>query len=214
MIALVFFYGTTLSFYDLSMWFDPTSYRANRAQYADVSFQTVDPKNIFDVALPSVQEHEDEGKRWHALSNTAHVSTTGLEELTAVQKSAASVDVFSTPPQLDGELITLTLLPRSRWQTLLNLDVIQVPITAQMWSSFPNNLSKQRNKPKEPPKAPEKAPFFLPTLPGIEPRFSLEEKDSQKENKKPTKRLDKGRKETQSPFIHKLVAEASDGDCE
>ncbi len=31
-----------------------------------------------------------------------------------------------TPPQLDGELITLTLLPRSRWQTLLNLEVIQV----------------------------------------------------------------------------------------
>ena len=38
----------------------------------------------------------------------------------------APVDVFSTPPQLDGELITLTLLPRSRWQTLLNLEVIQV----------------------------------------------------------------------------------------
>jgi U3 small nucleolar RNA-associated protein 21 len=37
-----------------------------------------------------------------------------------------SIDVFVTPPQLDGDLVTLTLLPRARWQTLLNLDVIQV----------------------------------------------------------------------------------------
>ena len=29
-------------------------------------------------------------------------------------------------PNLDGDIVTLTLLPRSRWQTLLNLDVIQV----------------------------------------------------------------------------------------
>jgi len=34
--------------------------------------------------------------------------------------------VFSTPAQLDSELITLTLLPRARWKTLLNLDIITV----------------------------------------------------------------------------------------
>jgi hypothetical protein len=28
--------------------------------------------------------------------------------------------------QLEGELVTLTILPRSKWQTLLNLEVIQV----------------------------------------------------------------------------------------
>jgi hypothetical protein len=61
---------------------------------------------------------------------------TALEGLTALQKSDAPIDVFSTPPQLDGELITLTLLPRSRWQTLLNLDVIQVLIIAQISSLF------------------------------------------------------------------------------
>jgi U3 small nucleolar RNA-associated protein 21 len=49
-----------------------------------------------------------------------------LEALTALQVTDTPADVFSTPPQLDGELITLTLLPRSRWQTLLNLEVIQV----------------------------------------------------------------------------------------
>lgn len=53
----------------------------------------------------------------------------------------------STIAQLDASLQTLSLVPRSRWQTLLHLDAIA-----------------QRNKPVEPPKAPEKAPFFLPSL--------------------------------------------------
>ncbi len=91
-----------------------------------------------------------------------------LEALSSLSVQDASSDVFSTPPQLDGELITLTLLPRSRWQTLLNLEVIQ-----------------QRNKPKEPPKPIEKAPFFLPTLPGVETRFTM-----QRRNQKETKKVD------------------------
>ena len=53
-----------------------------------------------------------------------------LGALSALTVSDSPVDVFSTPPQLDGELITLTLLPRSRWQTLLNLEVIQA------WENF------------------------------------------------------------------------------
>ncbi|XP_072399181.1 WD repeat-containing protein 36 [Diabrotica undecimpunctata] len=54
---------------------------------------------------------------------------------------------FISPEQISKELITLSGLSTSRWQNLLNLDVI-----------------KQRNKPKEPPKAPKAAPFFLPTV--------------------------------------------------
>ncbi len=46
--------------------------------------------------------------------------------------------------QLNGDLLTLSLVPKSRWQTLLHLDDIRA-----------------RNKPIEPPKEPEKAPFFL-----------------------------------------------------
>ncbi|KAF2865895.1 Utp21 specific WD40 associated putative domain-containing protein [Massariosphaeria phaeospora] len=49
--------------------------------------------------------------------------------------------------QLSARITTLSLVPKSRWQTLLHLDVIRA-----------------RNKPKEAPKAPEKAPFFLPSL--------------------------------------------------
>lgn len=48
---------------------------------------------------------------------------------------------------ISADLVSLSLVPRSRWQNLLHLDVI-----------------RQRNKPIEPPKKPEKAPFFLPSL--------------------------------------------------
>jgi U3 small nucleolar RNA-associated protein 21 len=36
------------------------------------------------------------------------------------------VDIFVTPEQLSEGLLTLSLMPRSRWQTLLNLDTIRV----------------------------------------------------------------------------------------
>lgn len=58
--------------------------------------------------------------------------------------------------QLGEDLITLSLLPESRWKSLVNLDLI-----------------KARNKPIEPPKKPKAAPFFLPTLAGLEMKFDL-----------------------------------------
>ncbi|KAI9681428.1 MAG: hypothetical protein M1817_002712 [Caeruleum heppii] len=58
-------------------------------------------------------------------------------------------DTLTTLDRLSEDIMTLSLVPKARWQTLLNLDVI-----------------KQRNRPKEPPKAPQKAPFFLPSLQG------------------------------------------------
>lgn len=60
------------------------------------------------------------------------------------------VDVLSDETALDAlssDLLSLSLVPRSRWQNLLHLDLI-----------------RQRNKPTEAPKKPEKAPFFLPSL--------------------------------------------------
>ncbi|CAL5048919.1 unnamed protein product [Urochloa decumbens] len=68
-------------------------------------------------------------------------------------------------------LITLSLLPKSQWQSLTNLDIIKV-----------------RNKPIEPPKKPEKAPFFLPSVPSLsgeilfEPPASKETDSSTPEN--------------------------------
>jgi U3 small nucleolar RNA-associated protein 21 len=62
---------------------------------------------------------------------------------------------------LNSQLITLSQLPKSKWQNLLHLEQI-----------------KKRNKPKEAPKAPEKAPFFLPTVQGAIPKFDTIHTDS------------------------------------
>ncbi|KAF9053016.1 Utp21 specific WD40 associated putative domain-containing protein [Panaeolus papilionaceus] len=155
---------------------------ANRSQYSDITFSSVSDEDIFDVSMPSMQgTAEDEA----------------LEALEALKVSDTPADVFSTPPQLDGDLITLTLLPRSRWQTLLNLEVIE-----------------QRNKPKEPPKAPEQAPFFLPTLPGVDTRFAIEDKAVETQDKKPTKRLQKVLDGSRTTFQQLLFDESKDGDYE
>jgi len=64
----------------------------------------------------------------------------GDEEDIPLLNSTSDID------QLHSSLLTLSILPQSRWQTLLNLDTI-----------------RQRNKPVEPPPKPKKAPFFLPS---------------------------------------------------
>ena len=60
------------------------------------------------------------------------------EELTGVGNDTSDID------QLDASLLTLSLVPQSRWQTLLNLDAV-----------------RERNKPIQPPQKPKAAPFFL-----------------------------------------------------
>ncbi|GFP84289.1 U3 small nucleolar RNA-associated protein 21 homolog [Phtheirospermum japonicum] len=64
------------------------------------------------------------------------------------------------------DLVTLSLLPKSQWQSLINLDII-----------------KARNKPIEPPKKPEKAPFFLPSIPSLSGEILFKPRESTKEDK-------------------------------
>ncbi|TRY54325.1 hypothetical protein DNTS_021301 [Danionella cerebrum] len=78
------------------------------------------------------------------------------EEVEISDADDSEMAEYVSPAQLDEHLITLSLLPDSRWRNLLHLDII-----------------KKRNKPKEPPKVPKAAPFFLPTIPGLVPQFSL-----------------------------------------
>ncbi|XP_055056908.1 WD repeat-containing protein 36 isoform X1 [Misgurnus anguillicaudatus] len=73
---------------------------------------------------------------------------------------------YVSPAQLDEQLITLSLLPDSRWKNLLHLDII-----------------KKRNKPKEPPKLPKAAPFFIPTIPGLVPQFAVPDKTTEEQSK-------------------------------
>ena len=63
---------------------------------------------------------------------------------------------YKSPEQLNKDLITMSSLANSRWQNLLNLDIV-----------------KKRNKPKEPPKELEAVPFFLSTIPSLEPHFDF-----------------------------------------
>jgi len=148
---------------------------ANRAQFTEVSLRGIKEEDIFQSQMPSLQG-EAEG--------------TNLQELTA---STMDDDHAFNPNtnQLSDELLTLSLVPRSRWQTLLNLDTI-----------------KQRNKPKEPPKASERAPFFLPTLPGTEVQFDVTKKQEQERSKASEQtqshRLDFGSMVVESEFTRQL----------
>lgn len=45
-------------------------------------------------------------------------------------------DIYTTPEQLSDGLMTLSLLPRSRWQTLLNLETIKVNSMVQHRSTY------------------------------------------------------------------------------
>ncbi|NWI18602.1 WDR36 protein, partial [Crypturellus soui] len=73
---------------------------------------------------------------------------------------------YDSPEQLGEQLVTLSLLPESRWKNLLNLDII-----------------KKKNKPKEPPKVPKSAPFFIPTIPGLIPRYATPEQENDTQSK-------------------------------
>lgn len=98
--------------------------------------------------------------------------------------------------QLSADMMTLSLVPKSRWQTLLHLDLI-----------------KKRNKPTEAPKVPEKAPFFLPSLngskiPGQDAPPTTGEGD---ESKSRISKLDWSR--SQEAFTTKLRDGAVSGNC-
>ncbi|XP_056174804.1 U3 small nucleolar RNA-associated protein 21 homolog [Syzygium oleosum] len=94
-------------------------------------------KEVVTVKLPSVSSVEDS-------------QVEDANEPTI--RHSVSKDVPSFQPLLEQipDLVTLSLLPKSQWQSLINLDIIKV-----------------RNKPVEPPKKPEKAPFFLPSIPSL-----------------------------------------------
>ena len=79
---------------------------------------------------------EDEGLFEGSLQ--LHVTNTTfpvLDDLSALVVDDQPEDNFVSMPGLEGEVVTLTHLPRSRWQTLLNLDVIQV--SRLLFSVFP-----------------------------------------------------------------------------
>ena len=112
----------------------------NRTLFTRVPTRLIQEDEIIDAIAPTPS---GEGGQ--------HLIEAAFEAQKEESEEGEAIDSYSTllPPidQLSASLQTLSLVPKSRWQTLLHLDAIA-----------------QRNKPISPPKAPEKAPFFLPSL--------------------------------------------------
>lgn len=91
--------------------------------------------------LPSIQgtDEEEGAYSFNLTMNILTQNVLALEGLAALGV-IESPDTFQTYTQLDGDLITLTLLPRARWQTLLNLDVISVRLFLHHLQKIDNGL--------------------------------------------------------------------------
>ncbi|XP_064385749.1 WD repeat-containing protein 36-like isoform X4 [Halichondria panicea] len=122
---------------------------SNKTMYSHVSLRPLSEKikpTFTDLPTTKLTEHDE----------------TDVESNTQRNENELTMDDVSEKctPLAEG-LVTLSMLPKSRWSNLQNLDII-----------------KQRNKPMEPAKTLKLAPFFLPTLPGLQPKFLPSEEGS------------------------------------
>ncbi|KAL4919408.1 Utp21 specific WD40 associated putative domain-containing protein [Aspergillus aurantiobrunneus] len=104
---------------------------SNKSLFMPVSTRNLNVDNVLDTGLPT----------------SSGEGGTGIIEAAFRQNHEEGGEdgpVLYTD-QLSREMLTLSVVPRNKWQTLVHMDLI-----------------KERNMPKEPQKPPEKAPFFLP----------------------------------------------------
>lgn len=106
----------------------------NRTLFTHVSTGQIRADDVIDMDAPTAS-----GEGGQGMIEGVFVSEDADSE--TQDSEAPSVD------QLSEDLLTLSLVPKARWQTLLNLETIRA-----------------RNKPQEAPKKPQSAPFFLPSL--------------------------------------------------
>lgn len=109
----------------------------NRTVFKHVPTRQISEKEIGQIVGPTTSGEGGEGLIEAAFEENG--------------EDGESEDGVTAPnlDQLSADMMTLSLVPKSKWQTLLHLDLI-----------------KKRNKPMEAPKVPEKAPFFLPSTNG------------------------------------------------
>ena len=88
--------------------------------------------------LGSAEDEGSSGELYYLLL-IINVPFPALEHLSTLTVHNQSQDVLDSMPDLDGEVVTLTHLPRSRWQTLLNLDVIQVRLSISLSATLTLN---------------------------------------------------------------------------
>jgi U3 small nucleolar RNA-associated protein 21 len=138
-------------------------------------------------------EDEDEAVNAAVDAADASAAATAAAEAAANEARRERAAVFAD--QLSRGIVTLSDVPRTHWETLAQLDVI-----------------KQRNKPLEAPKAPEAAPFFLPTLPGLQPKFIVDAPDEQPIDSNASRLLDLGKLRPRSEFMDLLLKATGEAD--
>ncbi|EEY22137.1 U3 small nucleolar RNA-associated protein [Verticillium alfalfae VaMs.102] len=120
----------------------------------------IDAIRLEKASPPALSTNFREGGGTTTYADASGEGSKGLVEAAFDDEAEPEEDDPTVAPaidQLSSDMMTLSLVPKSRWQTLLHLDLI-----------------KQRNKPTEAPKVPEKAPFFLPSTSGGKPVPALE----------------------------------------
>lgn len=146
----------------------------NRSLFTHVPTRNISEEEIANVSLPTAS-----GEGGKGIIDAAYDQS---------DSETGSTDVLlTTPDQLSQDILSLSLVPKSRWQTLLHLDLI-----------------RQRNKPTEPPKAPEKAPFFLPSLENAKASIATTDGQSQATAADYSRLRKMGRNEAQSTFTNLL----------
>lgn len=103
----------------------------NRAQFHPVSTRQVDEEEFSMALMPNASGDGGASMIEGALDNDEEVDFDVNQ-------------VYHTVDQVNQDLLTLHVGPRTKYQTILHIDTI-----------------KKRNKPKEAPKKPEQSPFFL-----------------------------------------------------
>lgn len=135
---------------------------ANKTLFNHVSLRIINPESEPPlIDLPTTSEFESE------FGLACNLSQVKLEEGDEVEVT------YESPEKLDDILITMSAEAASKWQNLLDLEII-----------------RKRNKPKEPLRVPKQAPFFLPTVAGTELQFDftdINRPDEQSKMLQPTK---------------------------
>lgn len=154
----------------------------NKTLFTHVPTRHISEKEIGEITAPTVS-----GEGGHGLIDGAFEDDAGDAE--------ESPPTFSLD-QLSTDMMTLSLVPKSRWQTLLHIDLI-----------------KQRNKPTEAPKVPEKAPFFLGSLDKPKTIAGTQEKSIDSGMMEKSRIMQMDRLASEKPFTAALRSGGESGDC-
>lgn len=141
---------------------------ANQNYFTNLFLQPVTTPHPAPVTMPVVEgitegdaitDDEDEEDMGNAKEEMDVDEKQELKDAEK-QKEAVEDEEDESEMGLYHELITLSKAPKSKWKTLVNLELIN-----------------ERNKPEKAPETPKAAPFFLPTLPGVKTKFLASPED-------------------------------------